>query len=293
MKKEIYTLFLLLTLVGCKPSSENAEELKQEIDLWHQKRIEYLLGPDGWVNLSGLFWLKEGINSFGSGEGNDIIFPEGKIALKAGFFILRDSTVSMQLLPGVEVLSDGKAVSSAVIFSPDSSQSKILESGVLQWFGIKRNEKTGIRLRDLDNPKLKTFKGIDNFETDVKWKVNAEFKSQPGKYIEMLNVLGQTIRSEVKGTLSFSMDGQSFQLDALEEDGELFIVFGDLTNGASTYGSGRYLYADIPEAGEEVILNFNKAYNPPCAFTEFATCLLPPKQNILPIEVRAGEKAYH
>jgi uncharacterized protein len=290
------TLFLAL-LFSCqqapKRSVEEISSYKSKIEEWHVKRTERLLGPTGWVNVRGLYWLKEGINSFGSGSSNDIVFPAGKIAEKVGFFLLRDSVVSMQLLPDVMVTTDSAAVSSLVIFHPDSTRSKVLESGSLQWLVIKRNDKIGVRLRDLETEKLKEFKGIERFEPTLDWKFDAELIVKPGKKIDVVNVLGQTYSLPVIGTLTFSYAGKWYALDAIDEDGEFFIIFGDATNGKQTYGSGRYLYADPPNGDNIVILDFNKATNPPCAFTEFATCLLPPSQNILPFDVNAGEKAYH
>ncbi len=283
-------------LWSCSQSNKNSLEVAQynsEMNLWHQKRVDRLLSPIGWLNVSGLFWLKEGISSFGSIMANDIVFPEGKIANKAGFFILQDSAVSMRVLPNVKVVCDSLPVTSMVIFHPDSSRAKILQSGSLQWFVIQRNDKIGIRLRDFDSPHLKDFKGIEHYEPDLMYRIKAKLTIQPGKQIAMANVLGQMVPNDVTGTLTFSIDDYQYKLDAIDEDGKLFIIFGDATNGKSTYGSGRYLYASMPESGDEVLLDFNQAINPPCAFTEFATCLLPPKQNILPIGITAGEKAYH
>jgi uncharacterized protein (DUF1684 family) len=294
MKKML--LLALLSLMACQKPNENAEEslkYKTEMEAWHQKRVDRLLSPIGWLNVRGLYWLKEGINSFGSGKTNDIVFPEGKIAEKAGFFILQDSVVTMQVLPDVEIVSDDQPVSSMIIFKSDTSRSKELRAGSLQWFVIKRSDKIGVRLRDLEANNLKTFKGIDRFDSDLKWRLKAKLSIQPGKKVEMANVLGQTYLNEVKGTLTFIINDKKYQFDAIDEEGKLFIIFGDLSNDKTTYGSGRYLYAAMPESGDEVILDFNQAINPPCAFTEFATCLLPPKQNILPIEIAAGEKAYH
>lgn len=291
----IVVMGALLLMLGCTRKNERAEwaQYKEELNAWDKRRAEILLGPTGWVNVRGLYWLKEGINSFGSGKTNDIVFPDGTIGEKVGFFVLRDTIVTMQLLPGNVVTSNGKPVDSGKIFPSDSSKVKTFESGSLQWFVIKRGNKFGIRLRDLATEKLSSFKGIERFEADLNWRIKAKLSVKPGKTIEMVNVLGQTSQNRVKGILTFELDRQSYSLDALDEDGKLFIIFGDATNGSDTYGSGRYLYAAMPESGDIVDLDFNRAINPPCAFTEFATCLLPPKQNILPMRVEAGEKDYH
>ena len=296
VKNILLLVLMILVLTSCKNSTERSEEAlkyKAEMEAWHQKRVDRLLSPIGWVNVRGLFWLKEGINSFGSAKNNDVVFPEGKIADKAGFFILRDSTVTMQVLPDVKIISNGEPVTSLAIFKSDTSKAKELEAGSLRWFVIKRDDKIGVRLRDLETDNLKHFKGINRFDSDLKWRLKAKLTTPPGKKIEMTNVLGQTYFNTVKGTLTFTIDDKQYQLDAIDEEGKFFIIFGDLTNDKTTYGSGRYLYAAVPQSGDEVILDFNQAINPPCAFTEFATCLLPPKQNILPIEITAGEKNYH
>lgn len=294
--KLISLLVALLVCVGCKQSGDDAAKLaryKSELEAWNKRRAEILLGPKGWVNVRGLFWLKEGINSFGSSTENDIVFPENTLKPKAGFFVLKDSTVTMQLLPNVEVKSNGKIAGSMTIFHPDSLNAKVLSADSLEWFVIKRGDKIGVRLRDFSSDKLKSFNGIERYEADLNWRMNAKLTIPMGRFVEMVNVLGQTSRTPVKGVLNFEINGEQYSLDAIDEDGKLFIIFGDPTNGETTYGSGRYLYADIPETGNEVDLDFNRAINPPCAFTEYATCLLPPKQNILPIKVEAGEKAYH
>ena len=290
----ILSIFFLVT--GCQSPKYSRDEIssyKSEIEVWHKNRVDKLLSPTGWVNVRGLFWLKEGINSFGSDPSNDLVFPEGKINSKAGFFVLRDSTVSMELLPDVTVTVNGKLFTSSLIYHPDSSRSKVLESGPLQWFIIRRSKMIGVRLRDFESEKLKEFKGIEYYEPDLDWKLEAKLSVSLGKKVEIANVLGQTYLSPVKGTLTFNYMDKEYSLDAIDEDGKLFIIYGDATNGMETYGSGRYLYADMPTEGDVVLLDFNKSTNPPCAFTDFATCPLPPKQNILPIEVTAGEKDYH
>lgn len=293
--RPIVFVVAILLMFGCTRKNDQAELLqyKEELKAWDKRRADILLGSTGWVNVRGLYWLKEGINSFGSGKANDAVFPEGTIGEKVGFFVLNDTIVTMQLLPGNTITSKGKPVTSGKIYPSDSAKVNTFEFGSLQWFVIKRGDKIGIRLRDFETEKLKAFAGIERFEPDLKWRVKAKLSVQPGQTIEMLNVLGQTSQNSVNGTLSFEMDGQSCSLDALDEDGKLFIIFGDPTNGSETYGSGRYLYAAMPETGDIVDLDFNHAINPPCAFTEFATCLLPPKQNVLPMRVEAGEKNYH
>lgn len=292
-------LAALLLILSCSPkkgaeSSIDHAAYKLEIEAWHKKRVDDLKGPSGWLNLAGLYWLEEGINTFGSSDKNSLVFPSGKIADRAGFFLLKQNIVTVEVAPGVKIISEKLPVKSKVIYHPDSSRSPVLEYESLQWFVIKRDNKYGIRLRDFKNPKLEGFHGIERYPIDATWRAEAKFeKSAEGRTIEITNILGQTIPQLSPGSLIFTLNGKKYRLDALDEGGEdYFMIFGDKTNTKETYGAGRYLYVEKPDASGKTIIDFNKAYNPPCAFTEFATCPLPPRQNILDIEIKAGEKNY-
>lgn len=298
--KSIYALIALLAVTACAPKKNSLPPVdpaayRAEIDAWHEKRIEELRGAKGWLNIAGLFWLKEGINTFGSDPTNDIIFPEGKIPGRAGYFVLKQNTVTLETANGVEITSGDKPVKQLVAFNPDSArQAPSMSYGSLEWFIIRRDDKFGVRLRDFKNPELENFKGIERFPVDSKWRIHAEFeKADSTKTIDVTNVLGQTSAQPSPGTLVFEIEGKSYRLDALDEGGdEYFIIVGDETNTQTTYGAGRYLYVAKPDANATTIIDFNKAYNPPCAFTAFATCPLPPKQNILAVSITAGEKNY-
>jgi len=296
--KITHYLFLAIAIMSCnsKKSNEVALDLnayKAEIEQWHQKRIEDLKSNNGWLNLAGLFWLNDGINTFGSDESNDIVFPKDKIPAKAGLLLLQNNTVTMTSLPEVEIMLNDKPVKTGVIFYPDSTRQPKLAYGSLQWFIIKRDNKFGVRLRDLKSTTLDEFHGIARYEVDPEFRTEAilEMPSTPKK-IDITNVLGQTTAQNSPGTLVFTIKGKEYRLDALEEGDELFIIFSDPTNEKETYPSGRYLYANKPGADGKTILDFNKAYNPPCAFTPFATCSLPPPQNMLSLSILAGEKNY-
>ncbi|MEQ1585085.1 MAG: DUF1684 domain-containing protein [Cyclobacteriaceae bacterium] len=291
-----FVIFFLL--VGCNSSNKETHidpiAYKQEVDEWHQKRIEELKSESGWLNLAGLFWLKEGISTFGSDKSNDLVFPEGKIAAKAGFFLVKNGVVQINVLADVKVMRDSLIVKEEIIFHPDSVKNATLTHGSLQWFVIKRDDRVGIRLRDLQSRGLEEFSGIERYEVDPEWRVEANLEvSSTLRRISITNVLGQTMDQVSPGTLVFEIGGQTYTLDALEGNKEeLFIIFGDSTNEKETYPSGRYLYVKIPDANGKTKIDFNKSYNPPCAFTQFATCPLPPSQNVLPIAIRSGEKNY-
>jgi len=296
--KIMISIYAFLLLVSCS-QDRKAKEIdrvayKIEMDQWHQKRIEYLKSPDGWLNLAGLFWLKEGISTFGSDESNDIVFPKDKIPSKAGLLLLQNGVVTMTTLPEVEVFSDEELIKSGVIFHSDSTRQPKLSHGTLQWFIIKRDNQFGIRLRDLKSTAVEEFQGIESYEVNPEFRMEAILEIPSiQKKIDITNVLGQTTAQHSPGTLVFTMKGKEFKLDALEEGDELFVIFGDPTNEHETYPSGRYIYADKPGPDGKTILDFNKAFNPPCAFTPYATCPLPPAQNVLPIAITAGEKKFN
>ncbi len=278
-----------------KPETAAANEATYvaEIDQWQQEREASLKAADGWLTLAGLFWLEEGENTFGSSKENDIVFPEGKIPAQAGIITLKNGIVSTTIADGVEVKLNDQPVQQATLYTSDQDTVPQLTHGTLTWFAIRRGDKYGIRLRDSQNEALTHFKGIDRYQATLDWKVEATLEPHPTpKQISITNIVGQTSQENSPGTLVFTVEGKQHRLDALEEGDKLFIIFADKTNGIDTYGAGRYLYADKPGADGKVILDFNKAYNPPCAFVTYATCPLPPRQNFLSIPVPAGEKAY-
>ena len=287
----IISLLFLIILSGCEKDSGSEQYIKS-IKEWHKKRIARLKTETGWLNLVGLYWLKEGTNTFGSADDNDIIFP-ANAPRHIGTFILNDSSVYVMINPGVKVVSDSQSVTNRKMNDDLSDSTTVLQSGPLRWFIINRNGKYGVRLRDLDAPLVKEFKGIDMYPIDEKWRVEASFEKYPApKVIEIPNILGSVENDTVEGRLVFKLNGKEYTLDPVSEGNEFFIIFADETNGEGTYGAGRFLYSDKPDSLGMVVLDFNKAYNPPCAFTRFATCPLPPKQNYLHLKVTAGEKNY-
>lgn len=302
-----YSLFFLSTLVtlsllfsGCAEQLDTSETdyvsdaaYVASIDEWHQEREARLKAPDGWLTLTGLYWLQEGENTFGSGEGNALTFPAGKIPANAGVITLQDGSVTTTIAEGAEVLLNGKPVQEALLFAPGLDTIPQLTHGSLVWFVIKRGDKYGIRLRDLQNGALMHFKGIKRFPVERAWRIKARLELHPSpKQIPITNIVGQTTLKDSPGTLVFTFNEKEYRLDALVEEDQLFIIFADKTNGMETYGAGRYLYAAMPDANGNTVLDFNKATNPPCDFIPYATCPLPPRQNFLSIGVEAGEKSY-
>ncbi len=266
----------------------------ETIDQWHRQRVESLKSDTGWLNVAGLFWLEEGTHTLGRGTAFDVAFPAAQHSVGLGRLAKQKNTIRFIPDSRAGITADGKPVNTETVIFADDTKPVVLAYQSLRWFIIKRGDKIGVRLRDLDSPALQTFRGIARYPVDERWRVEARLeKPTQSKTIAILDVLGLTSQQPLAGTLVFTLAGKSYHLDAVDEgQGKLFILFGDATNARKTYGSGRFLYADVPTEGKSITLDFNQAINPPCAFTEYATCPLPPKQNRLTIGVTAGEKRY-
>lgn len=289
-------LITILTLCSCK--TENLEtkgspEYIEEIKKWDEKRIERLKAPDGWLNLVGRTWLKPGVNKFGSAKDNDVIIESDKVPDYMGEFIFIDSTVIMKVYDGVQVLLNGNPVKEVIMIDDQKKDMTVFESGSIRWNLIIRGDKYGIRFRDTESPLVKEFKGIDRYPINEDWKLIARFEQyNPPKKIYVPNVLGQIEEELSPGAVVFEKDGKQFKIDAIDSGERLFLIIADKTSGEETYGGGRFMYVDKPDSSGKIILDFNKAYNPPCVFTKYATCPLPPEQNYLDLKITSGEKNY-
>ncbi len=285
-------IFLIVLSCGGQEVEKGSPEYIKEINDWHKERINRLKKDEGWLNLAGLFWLKEGENKFGSDKDNDIIFPEGMCGY-AGAMILRADSVRFISSGNCVIMSEGKKVERLMLADDMSGNPTMLQYKSFRWYIIRRGERFGIRLRNLDAELVKDFKGIDRFPVNSDWRFEAEFiKYDPQKEIIIPTAIGTENKTEAPGYLRFNKDGRIFQLDITEAEKGFFIIFADMTSGRDTYGAGRFLYCEAPDSLNHVILDFNKAYNPPCAFTPYATCPLPPEDNFINLEVKAGEKRY-
>lgn len=264
----------------------------QSTAAWHAQREKRLASEDGWLTLVALLWLKEGDNVAGSGPGATVVFP-AKAPARLGTFRRADTAVSFQPAPGVVVTTAlGQPFGGGPLASDAQGQPDVLEAGGLRFNVILRGERVGLRVKDPEAPRRMAFRGIPSYPADSRWRIEARWEpAPPGTVIPVPNVLGTVDSMPAPGTAVFTVAGQEYRLTAVLEEGEtdLFFVFGDTTNRSETYGAGRFLYA-APAKDGRVVLDFNRAYNPPCAFTPYATCPLPPKQNRLPIAIPAGEK---
>ena len=283
----------LLLAASCAraPQQIDQQTYAREIAQWREKRLASLTGESGWLTLIGLFWLKEGRNTFGSDAANDIVVP--KVPPRAGEFVLANGVVTFRTPHAKTFIVDSAPISSVELKTDLDEKPTIVRVGSLSLQIIKREDRLGVRVKDKDNPDRANFRGLEYFPTDPKWRIEARFEPyNPPKHVPILNVLNMETDEPSPGAIAFEVDGKTYRLDAITERGEtqFFMIFADDTRGKETYGAGRYLYVDPPDANNRIVIDFNKAYSPPCAFTNFATCPLPPKQNILPIAIEAGEK---
>jgi uncharacterized protein (DUF1684 family) len=283
--------FLAALVVSTLPSTTAYDA---EIEAWRAARLERLKAEDGWPSVVGLFWLEPGDNGFGSGKGNVVVLPPSAPA-RMGSIVLEKGRATLRVLPGVGLTANDKEVSGPTILASDADGSPTrLRHGSLLFYLIERRGKLAVRVKDSQSPARRDFHGLDYFPLDPSWRLEARFQPyDPPRSISVPNVLGHDDSEKSPGTLVFERDGQTYRLDPVLEAGETdyFVIFADATNGAETYGAGRFLYVKPPVNGTTII-DFNKAYNPPCVFTDYATCPLPPPQNRLKVRVDAGEKEY-
>lgn len=292
--KYFLNIIALVLIAQVSYAQSNEKKYKEEIKQWDAKRIESLKSATGWVNLAGLFWLEPGENKFGAAAENQLVFNDPRFPAHLGTFILTDKEVIWKTNAGNEVYHKQQQVEQLSIFDISKNQGIQLAYHTFRWTIIKREDKLGVRFRDLDHPNLKTFNHIERFAVSSKWKINATLEPALYASVSITNVLGQTYPMPSPGKIVFEVDGKKYKLDAVDEGGDdLFILFGDDTNAEHSYESGRFLYIPKPDANGNTVIDFNKAINPPCAFSTFATCPLPPKQNVLPIAITAGEKRVH
>lgn len=294
MKQLLILYFALILILACKKEEPLADpSYVEEINKWHQKRIERLKAEDGWLNLVGRTWLKLGENKFGSAKDNDVIIESDKVPPYMGVFIFKDSIVAMKVNEGVEILLNGKPIKEIKMIDDQKQNMTVFQYSTIRWNLIIRDTLYGIRFRDLESPLVKNFPGIERFPVNERWKLTAKFQPYiPPKEIIVPNFLGQMNKELSLGAVVFKVGEKIYKIDALEEGERLFLIFADRTSGEETYGGGRFLYVDKPDSNGNIILDFNKAYNPPCVFTKFATCPLPPKQNYLNLKIEAGEKNF-
>jgi uncharacterized protein (DUF1684 family) len=261
---------------------------QQDFDKWKGELVDDL--KQNWLSLAGLFWLKPGDNSFGADAGNAIVFPKGPA--HAGVFELQGKDVTVKFSSDAHAIIDGKPVTTAKLQADVSGKPTLVELGSLRLKVIVRGERIGIRVKDLESDNAKNYRGPVFFPIDLSYRVTATWVPSDGKQtVDVPNVLGDVSPTPVPGTVVFKISGQEIHLTDLGGDPAkgLFFVFNDLTSKTDTYPGGRFLETD-PVVNGSVVIDFNRAYNPPCAVTPYATCPLAPKENRVAIAIPAGEK---
>jgi uncharacterized protein len=287
----IFLAIVIASLAWAQAQTDYAKGIER----WRSEREANLKKETGWLTVAGLFWLKEGINTVGAGEKFDVRLTDNFKQGKFGEIEFKNGKAVLKVEKGIEAQIEGKNISAAVdLVSDEKGKPTEIRTGTQTFFLIKREERFGIRLKDSNSEARRNFKGLHWFPIDENYKVTARLETWPEpKELSVPNVLGGNFKMKSPGVLKFSLNGKECELQPVleDDDGTLFIIFGDGSNRSDTYRSGRFLYAEKPVNGE-VILDFNKAENPPCAFTPYATCPLPPAGNKLEVEIKAGEKRY-
>lgn len=287
-------LISLIALFSCTQKPEADPNYVKEINEWDAKRTSRLKADDGWLNLIGRFWLKPGENTFGTSKDNDIVIESSKLPEHIGSFLFIDTIVTFKANDGINVLYNNNPVKEIIMVDDQKKDMTVLQIGSIKFNLIIRDTLYGIRARDLNSELVKNFNGIERFPIDQSWDIKAKFEAYiPPKEIMVPNVLGQIDKENSPGAVVFDRDGKTYRIDAVDEGGDkLFLIFADQTSGDETYGGGRFMYVNKPDSTGIINLDFNKAYNPPCVFTKYATCPLPPLQNYLKLRIEAGEKIY-
>lgn len=279
------------------PSNASAAEVTQQVEQWKQGRLQRLTAPDGWLSLVGLEWLHPGANRVGSAADNDIVLKVGPAHLGV-VTLAADGAVKIALAKDSGASIDGKPAQEATLVDDiqagENGHPTTVAFGTANFYVIERDGRKGLRVKDADAATRKHFLGLDYYPIDPSWRIVADWVPfDPPHKLEIGSVLGTIDKVDVPGKAVFKRDGHTFELLPYQEEpgGELFFVLADRTSGKETYGAARFLYAALPKDGK-VILDFNRAYNPPCAFTEYATCPLAPPENRLDVAITAGEKKY-
>ena len=298
MKLRVLLLALALISIlscGCAREEPTDPAYVAQVDEWHAGRLERLRSDTGWLTLVGLHELKPGLNLVGSAADANVRLID-KVPSRVGVLEVGELGIVFQADAAAGVTAEGvrgpTAVTRLLLKTDAGGDPTVLSCGSLAFHVIDRQGLYFLRVKDRESPVLRDFQGIDRFPVKAKWRVPARLEGEPG-LLAVPNVLGQTTQEEFPGLLVFEMDGQEYRVAPTGERGEsLFLVFGDETNGSVTYGGGRFLSIEAPDEGDDYVLDFNRATNPPCVFTEFATCPLPTAQNVLPVAIEAGEKVW-
>ncbi len=286
-------LLVSLVLVLSAPAGAAGDDWRREVMEWRDDRVARLQEPDGWLLLIGLHWLSDGLNLVGTAPDNDIVLAAGPDHM--GRIELDGGRVRFCRAAGSDVRIGGEQRPCAALTTDAEGEPTRVRAGSVTFYVIDREGRLGLRVKDTQADTRLDFAGLEYFDPDPAWRIEAEFErfDEP-RTIDVPDIVGIVQRLPSPGRVRFEKNGRTHVLDAVryEGDDELFLIVADRTNGRQTYGGGRYLYTPLPTDDGTVTVDFNKAYNPPCVFTAHATCPLPPPQNRLDLPIEAGEKMY-
>jgi uncharacterized protein len=286
--KVAYFLMSSLTVFS-SVAATTGDAYVAQVQQYRQQREAALKADDGWLTVTGLFWLREGANHIGSDPSNDVLLPDQSAPGAVGTLTIQGDAAAFGAAPQAHVTLGGKPVTNTAIRAngPDA-----LAVNRLKLLLLKRGTRYAIRLKDNDAQQRRNFVGLSWYPIKEDWQIEAKFVAFPSPSKLVLdNIIGDQEEVESPGYVVFERDGKEYKLQASSSGKGLFIVFRDQTSGKETYGSSRFLYTSKPENGK-VMLDFNEAINPPCAFTAYATCPIAPPQNRLTIGIPAGELKY-
>ena len=285
-------LLALVPSIGSVALADDFDLALHEADVlaWRESRRESLMAPTGFLTLAGLFWLDKDSTTFGSAPDNDLVFPAAAEPYIGSFRLTADG-VLMEPRPGAAVYSEDVRVGEILVADDTTADPVIITHASLAWTVIKRDGRYAVRLRDFEHPALATFPELPYFPIDPSWRIEATLEryERPQTVKAMTVIEGLDWNPESPGVAVFEKDGETHTLEAYTYGERLFFVFGDRTNGKETYPAGRFLYAETPDKDGRLVLDFNRAYSPPCAFNDFATCPVASPRNRLRIRVPAGE----
>jgi uncharacterized protein (DUF1684 family) len=274
----------------------SVDEHRRDVEEWYRGRVERLQREDGWLSLVGLFPLSEGRHRIGSASDNECVFP-ASAPRHAGAIVVEAGVARLEAERGADIRvvgGDDTPVERLDLATDASGDPTELVMGSIRFYVIDRPGTLYLRVKDAESPVRREFDGIERFRVDRKWRVPERFERyDPPRRLTMPNAAGFDEVVDCPGVLAFQIGGREYRLEPISESPEeLWIVFGDASNGHDTYGGGRFIYIPAPDAENNTVIDFNRAYNPPCVFTPYATCPLPIRENVLPIRVEAGEKMW-
>jgi len=298
LKTKTSLLAALAMTILLSPSLFAADSGKwqQDLDTWRTDRAQKLLAPDGWFSLVGLDWLQPGKNTVGKAADNRIRLTSQNAPDHLGVLDLENGKV--QLLAPSDGFPAGLTVDDKPAQATTLTEENTLRVGTLTLVAIKRGDRFGLRSKDADAPTRKQFHGLNWYAPDTRYRVTARWiPYTPQHDVAIPTIIGTTLHDKVPGAAEFTLNGKTVRLEPIVEDGKLFFILRDTTSRSTTYGAARFLYTDLPANGldkpGELLLDLNRLQNPPCAYTPYATCPLPPEQNRLAVAFPVGEKRYH